>query len=468
MPLDMEIDTAYQEALDYLYSFVDYSLTRAFRYSADKFDLDRMRSFMEVLGRPDQRYPIIHIAGTKGKGSIAALCASALQAAGYRTGLYTSPHLQDYRERIQINGVPISHEDFIALVDEFRPLLDGGTPLTTFEISTALAFLYFARQGVTAAVIEVGLGGRLDATNVITPRTAVIASISYDHTQFLGSTLAEIAAEKGGIIKPGVPVVISPQKDEARIALEQIASTRGAPLVEVGRDYRYEMLEHSFEKGQSFLVWPAGGVPANGSGEPRDDETQRSQAVQLRIPLLGHHQVENAATAYAALQTAARSGIPIDEQAVQAGFARVNWPARFEILRPDPPLVVDAAHNRDSALQLRRTLEEYFPGKPVILIFGASEDKDIQGMFAELLPYTRQVVATRSYHPRALEPEALEELARPYNTPVLTTGSVEEALDEALRLAGSDALVLAAGSVFVAAGVREVWLQKQKKTIPQE
>jgi dihydrofolate synthase/folylpolyglutamate synthase len=228
------------------------------------------------------------------------------------------------------------------------------------------------------------------------------------------------------------------------------------------------MLEHSVEKGQSFLVWPAGGVPANGSGEPRDDETQRSQAVQLRIPLLGHHQVENAATAYAALQTAARSGIPIDEQAVQAGFARVNWPARFEILRPDPPLVVDAAHNRDSALQLRRTLEEYFPGKPVILIFGASEDKDIQGMFAELLPYTRQVVATRSYHPRALEPEALEELARPYNTPVLTTGSVEEALDEALRLAGSDALVLAAGSVFVAAGVREVWLQKQKKTIPQE
>lgn len=468
MPFDMEIEPAYQEALDYLYSFVDYSLTRSFRYSADKFDLERMRNFMDMLGRPDQRYPIIHIAGTKGKGSIAALCASALQAAGYRTGLYTSPHLQDFRERIQINGVPISPQDFISLVDEFRPLLDGGTPLTTFEISTALAFLYFARQGVTAAVIEVGLGGRLDATNVITPRTAVITSISYDHTQFLGSTLAEIAGEKGGIIKPGVPVVVAPQKDEARIALEQIAAGRGAPLVEVGRDYQYQMLEHSVENGQSFLVWPAGGLPANGSGEPQSDESQQAQAVQLRIPLLGHHQVENAVTAYAALQTASRSGIPIDEQAIQTGFARVSWPARFEILRPDPPLVVDAAHNRDSALQLRRTLEEYFPGKAVILIFGASEDKDIKGMFAELLPYTRQVIATRSFHPRALEPEALVELARPYNTPVLTTGSVEEALDEALRMAGSDALILAAGSVFVAAGIREVWLQKQKKTVPQD
>ena len=203
----MDIETRYQETQDYLYSFVDFSMARAVRYSPELFNLDRMIEFAHYLGDPQKSYPIIHVAGTKGKGSVAAFCAGALQAAGYKVGLYTSPHLVDYAERIQINRQPISHPELIVLVDELRPFLDKGSQLTTFEITTALAFLYFARHGVDAAVIEVGLGGRLDATNIIIPQVSVITSLSYDHTQFLGDTLAEIAGEKAGIIKPGVPVV---------------------------------------------------------------------------------------------------------------------------------------------------------------------------------------------------------------------------------------------------------------------
>ena len=257
----MDFETAYQETLDYLYSFVDYSLTRSFRYSPEKFDLGRMRSFMELLQQPQETYPIIHVAGTKGKGSVTALCAGALHAAGYRVGQYTSPHLQDYAERIQIDGRPITHADLVAVVEEIKPLLGKIPGLTTFEITTALGFLYFARQGVDAAVIEVGLGGRLDATNIVIPEVSVITSISYDHTAMLGETLTEIAGEKAGIIKPGVPVVVSPQKDEAYLAIERIAVERGAPLVQIGQDYLFAQLAHSLNGGQSMLVWPSSDQP---------------------------------------------------------------------------------------------------------------------------------------------------------------------------------------------------------------
>ncbi|HWQ83941.1 MAG TPA: folylpolyglutamate synthase/dihydrofolate synthase family protein [Anaerolineales bacterium] len=455
----MDIESRYQQTLEYLYSFVDYSLTHADRYSPEKFDLGRMRVFAEHLGSPHTLYPIIHVAGTKGKGSVSALCAAALSQAGYKVGLYTSPHLQDYNERIQVDGQPISHATLNELVDELRPYLDAGTELTTFEITTALAFLYFARQGVTAAVFEVGLGGRLDATNIITPVVSVITSISYDHTQFLGNTLTAIAGEKAGIIKPGVPVVISPQKKEARLALERVAQERGAPLIQVGQDVRYVPEARSLH-GQSLLVWPAG-EQAQAAEYLEAAEPGAWEPLRLTIPLLGHHQVENAATAYAALRVASEHGLPVSVAAIQSGFATVSWPGRFEILSEHPLVLVDSAHNRDSALKLRLALDDYFPGRPVILIFGASEDKDIDGMFAELMPRIRQVVATRSFHPRAISPEALVEYAHRFGRPASITQSVEEALDLALHLAGEEALVLAAGSIFVAAGVRDTWLKKQ-------
>ncbi len=453
----MDIETAYQQALDYLYSFIDYSLTRSFRYSAEKFNLNRMVALLQQLGNPHQAYPVIHVAGTKGKGSVSALCASALQAAGYRTGLYTSPHLEDYCERIQVDGEPISHAELAALVEEIKPHAAAIPEITTFELTTALGFLYFARKGVTAAVLEVGLGGRLDATNVVTPVVAVVTSISYDHVAVLGNTLTKIAGEKGGIIKPGIPVVISPQKDEARNVLASIAAERGSRLVEVGQDIRFASLEHSLE-GQTLWVWRADDQRRVDSLLDFGDGKGLWQPLKLTLPLLGQHQVENAATAYAALGIARERGMDIPDQAIEAGFRRVVWPARFEVLQKEPPVLLDSAHNRDSALKLRLSIDDYLSAMPVILIFGASEDKDIEGMFAELLPRVKGVVATQSIHPRAIEPGKLVELAHRYGRPAKAVLPVEEALTYAMHLAGGEAAVVVTGSVFVAAAARSAWL----------
>lgn len=447
----MEFEKDYQDTLDYLYSFVDYSLTRGFAFSPENFDLDRMRLFLQYLGHPERAYSIIHVAGTKGKGSVAAFCAAALQAAGYTVGLYTSPHLEDYAERIQVNRLPISHVSLMALVNEIRPYLDAGTKLTTFEITTALAFLYFFREKVNAAVIEVGLGGRLDATNVIDPVVTVITSISYDHTNVLGETLAEIAGEKAGIIKQGVPVVCAPQQEEARVVIERISTERQAPLIMVGRDFQFSRKSATLSSGQTLRVWRA--IEA-------DDGLQ---SAQLTIPLHGAHQVENAVTAYTALQVGRKRGLPVTDEQISAGFAQASWPARFEILQQDPPVVVDSAHNRDSALKLRQAVDEYYPGIPVVMVFGASEDKDIAGMFAELLPRVQQLVVTKSFHPRAADPQVLVQMARASDCPVVVVDRVEDALEEAMRLAGGEALVLTTGSIFVAAGVRESWYKRARE-----
>lgn len=450
----MATDT-YQKTLDYLYSFVDFSLTRSFRYTPDKFDLGRMFELMKKLGSPEMRYASIHIAGTKGKGSVASMCHSVLQAAGYKTGLYTSPHLHDYAERIQVNGQPIPHEGLTELVNEIKPIIESIDQLTTFEITTAIAFLYFARQNVDVAVIEVGLGGRLDATNIVTPVISIITSLSYDHTSVLGNTLAEIAGEKAGIIKPGVPVILAPQKEEARLVVAQVAENRNAPLVQIGRDYLYAPDSYSLER-QSFFVWPA-------SDQPELDRYIESggasewEPTKLKIRLLGYHQIENAATAYAALQVFKERAFNVKESDIMEGFARVSWPGRFEVLQRNPTVVVDSAHNRDSALRLRLALDDYFPGEKVVLIFGASEDKDLYGMFAELMPRVDLLIATQSYHPRAMEIDRIVETAHQFGKAVTIIPDVAEALEKAIRAAEDNMIVLAAGSIFVAAGVREAW-----------
>jgi len=449
---------SYQETLDYLYSFVDFSLTKATRYSAEQFDLARMQALVERLEHPERSFPIIHIAGTKGKGSVAAMCQSVLTCEGYRTGLYTSPHLHDYAERIQIDGHLIPHDELVALVEEIKPVLESIPQITTFEITTALAFVYFSRQKVDVAVIEVGLGGRLDATNVVIPVVSVITSLSYDHMFLLGNTLAEIAGEKCGIIKPGVPVVVSPQQDEALLVIEKIAAQRGAPITLVGREYLYRDISRSLS-GQTLQVWTPGEQPQVDqyiqSGEMLEWEPNH-----LTIPLLGYHQITNAATAYAALQVFADKSLPISDAAIRQGFANTNWPGRFEVLRQVPPVVIDCAHNRDSARKLRLALDDYFPGQPVILVFGASEDKDIHGMFVELMPRICEVIATRSYHPRAIEPEKLVEIAHQFGRPARIVPDVADALNEALSIAAGEKPVLATGSIFIAAGAREAWLAR--------
>lgn len=448
----------YQETLDFLYTFIDYSLQRNFRMSPEKFNLARMEALLARLGNPHLAYPVIHIAGTKGKGSVAAMCASALQAAGYRVGLYTSPHLVEYIERIRLDGREIPSEDLVALVDEIRPHLTAIPEITTFEITTALAFWYFARSGATAAVIEVGLGGRLDATNVVTPLVSVITSLSYDHAEILGDTLAKIAGEKAGIIKPGHPIVLAPQRTEAYQAVAQIAAQRAAPLIEVGRDWLYAQDSHTLD-GQSFLVWRADEQPQVNafieSGGLYEWEPTR-----LYIPLLGHHQVQNAATAYAALQTARAEGLTLREDDIRRGFAQTVWQGRFEVLQRYPPVVIDSAHNRDSALKLRLALDDYFPGQSVILLYGASEDKDIPGMFAELLPRVRRVIATQSTHPRAANAERLVALAHQAGCPARSIPDFLEAFAAARQLAAQQqAVLLVTGSIFIAAAARQAWAQ---------
>lgn len=428
----MDTEKAYNLALDYLYSFVDYSLKHVSELAKADFNLDRMFALMASLGDPQTKYPLIHVAGTKGKGSTSAMCAAALQAAGYKVGLYTSPHLEDYCERIQVNGQPIAHEEMIELVEEIKPHVTKIPMLTTFEITTALGFMAFAKRGVDAAVIEVGLGGRLDATNVVTPRVSVITSLSMDHMAVLGDTLAKIAGEKAGIIKEGVAVVSSPQKDEALEVLERVASEKNAPLTVVGRDVEFALVGASLE-GQKFRI----------------------QNSEFRIPLLGSHQITNAATAYAALKA---SGIEITDADIQKGFSQVKWPARFEVVRREPPVIFDSAHNDDSFAKLRDTLETYFPGRMVTLIFGASEDKNIPGMFREMKPKIKRLIVTRADHPRALEVEKIQQLADQAGVPNEAATPVSSALARALDLSANDgSIVLSAGSMFVTAEVMREW-----------
>lgn len=451
-------DTQYQNALDYIYSFVDYSLTRQLRYSPEKFNLDRMVHLMDLLGNPHRAYRVIHVAGTKGKGSTSAMMACALHAQGYRVGLFTSPHLQEYTERIQVNETQISKADFTALVEEIKPFVAQVEKLTTFEITTALGFLYFARQNVDVAVIEVGLGGRLDATNVVDPLVSVITALSFDHMNVLGNSIVQIASEKAGIIKPGRPVILSPQMEIAREVVEKIARERGCRYVQVGKDWLFAPWSHSLD-GQTLLVWSAQDQ-AFATDYVHSGGRSDWEPVRLNIPLLGMHQVENAATAYAALQVARDEGLEIKENAIRSGFEAVQWPARFEILRREPPVVTDSAHNPDSALRLRLAMDDYLNGKPIILVFGASEDKDIEGMFKHLMPRVRQVVATKSAHPRAMDPAEIVRLAHQFGKPAQATESVEEALSAALKCAGQDAAVVITGSVFVAAAGREVWYKR--------
>lgn len=448
-------DSKYQAALDYLYSFVDYSLTRQLRYSPEKFDLNRMKHFMNLLGNPENTYPVIHIAGTKGKGSTAAMIAAVLQAAGHRVGLYTSPHLHDYTERIQINRMQISHEKLTEFVDELKPVIAEIPELTTFEITTAIGFLYFAREKVDISIVEVGLGGRLDATNVVNPLLSVITSLSYDHMNVLGNSISEIATEKAGIIKQGRPVVLAPQIEIAKDVVEKIAAERNSEVKMVGRDYLFTPGPHSLE-GQTVYVWPAKDQSLMNAYIQNGGKTDWNPVI-LNFPLLGYHQVQNAATAYAALETARMMGVKIQESDIEKGFKEVQWSGRFEILRRDPIVIVDSAHNQDSALKLRIAMDDYLNGKMITLVFGVSEDKDIHGMFEQLLPKVKYFIATKSIHPRAAEPEKLVELAQQYGKPSFVTHGIEEALHLANKMAGKHGAIVIAGSIFVAAAAIETW-----------
>jgi dihydrofolate synthase/folylpolyglutamate synthase len=425
----------YQAAADYILSFADYE--RASR-AAVIFDTSRIRAILGRLGQPHLAAKSVHIAGTKGKGSTAAMIASVMTASGYKTGLYTSPHLHSFTERIQIDGTPIEQEKFAALVQKLRPDFDDFNQLgvygelTTFEILTALAFIHFKDKEVDFQVLETGLGGRLDATNVVHPEVCAITSISLDHTEVLGHTLAQIAAEKAGIIKPGCIVVSAPQRPEARSVMSSICHERGARLIEVGQHIVWSITERS-DSSQSFRL--------NGLGGSYD----------LTIPLLGEHQLDNAAVAVGVAEALASLGARISAESIATGLSRVSWPGRLQVLRRHPLLVVDGAHNADSAGRLVKALPQYFRFDDVVLVVGTSREKDIAGIIDQLLPLSRKVIVTRSRNPRAADVSALATEFSKRGVKPRESETVESAVALALREVGPRDIICVTGSLFVVA-----------------
>jgi dihydrofolate synthase/folylpolyglutamate synthase len=435
--------SSYQDALDYIYQFTDYEKRGFAIYAPENYDLGRVTRLLDLLDSPQDSFQSVHIAGTKGKGSTAAMIESVLRAQGFRTGLYTSPHLHTFRERIQANGKMISEADVARLVHTMRPMVAQVDDITTFEVMTCLAFAWYAEQAVEWAVLEVGMGGRLDATNVVKPAVAVITPISYDHVATLGNTLTKIAREKAGIIKPGVPAVSSPQYEEALAVVEATCNQRAAPLVLVGRGWTWEADDSDLD-GQTFTVHHGSEV-----------------LEALWIPLLGKHQLSNATTALAALAQLQANGVHISETAIREGLAAVRWPGRMEILGHHPLLVADGAHNVDSANKLRAALDDSFDYENLILVMGASSDHATPDMLNALLCGVQRAIFTQSQHPRAATPLQLREQAIPLGFEPEICESVSEALDLALAEAGPEDLICCTGSLFIVAEVREAWFARQ-------
>jgi dihydrofolate synthase/folylpolyglutamate synthase len=406
------------------------------------YDLRRVNELLAYLGNPHQKARSVHITGTNGKGSVAAMVASALTVCGYNTGLYTSPHLHNWRERIRVDGELISEEELARLVARLKPQVEVVNEratygkLTTFEFLTVLAFVYFGQRGVEFQVLEVGMGGRFDATNVITPTVCIITPINFDHTDVLGNTLAEIAAEKSGIIKPGSTVVISPQLDEAAEVIKKTCRECGAQLIAVGSDVTWEGLGFDLDRQLLRVQGRKGGY-------------------ELAIPLLGQHQLDNAATAVAALEVLADKGFNISREGIINGLGRVSWPGRFQILNRHPLVVVDGAHNIGAARRLKQSIEQYLDFDRAILVIGASFDKDIASIVSELFSLFDKVIVTRSRHPRAMALAPLAaEFAR-HGVKALIAEDVPSALSRALALAGGKDLICIAGSLFIVAEAME-------------
>jgi dihydrofolate synthase/folylpolyglutamate synthase len=442
--------SAYRDALGFIYGLSN--LEAAGSRAAEHFDLSRMERLLTELGSPETQFKSVHVAGTKGKGSVCAMLESILRSAGHRTGLYISPHLHTFRERIRVAGEYISEDEFGSWVDRIKPLVAAIPGTSTFEAATAIGLAHFARQDVDIAVLEVGLGGRLDATNVVTPLVSVITSISRDHTDVLGDTLAKIAYEKAGIIKPGISVVSAPQPAEALQVIQAMSTEREAPLTLVGRDWCWQSIRADLD-GQTFSLLRNGSPVAAYSS--------------LSIPLLGDHQLINATTAVAAGAVLRDSGVGISEDAVRDGLKQVHWPARLEILGRQPLVIIDGAHNDESCRRLAQAIRDHFDYNRVVAIFGTSADKDNAAMLEALRglePST--VIISRADHPRATVPAVLRSIAQSFGLHCLIIPSTTDALDRALSLAAKDDLICACGSLFVAAEIREAWMVRAGLPLP--
>ncbi len=460
----------YQEALAYLYSLSNFERGGPFTRNPEE-NLPRESRLLEALGNPQLSYTKTLIAGTKGKGSTAAYIEHVLREAGVRTGLYTQPDLHTFRERMRVKGRLISEDEVAELVPIIRTAAEAIQqrqefgPFITYEIATALALYYFHRQHVQHAVLEVGLGGRLDATNVTHPLVSVIASISYDHTQILGETLTEIATEKAGIIKPEGLVVTSARPPEALLAIAAVCQRQRARMIRIGAadgdpaqaevesghlpalHYRYQ-LEERTEVHQRFTAW-----------------TPERTYTSLEIPLAGQHQLENATLALATLEVLLNQGISWDEQALRDGMRTVRWPARIDVVEHNPTIVVDGAHNADSMEKLLLALHDSFALHRLIVVLSLARDKDLVGV-AKALAHVDVVILTRMVNPRAATIESMQEAFAEHAPQVemYTTQDSRAAMHLALDLAGRSDLICATGSLYLAGEVLR-WAASRGDTV---
>ena len=412
-----------------------------------KFDLANISALAARMHHPERRFRSVHIAGTNGKGSTAAMIESILGAAGYRTGLFTSPHLERINERIRVAGQEVADEDFAASFTRLHALIEEmlasgalAAHPTFFECLTAIAFDVFARSRVEFAVLEVGMGGRLDATNVVTPEVSVITHIGFDHEAFLGHSIAQIASEKAGIIKRGIPVISSVTDPIAGEVIRRRAAELSAPLVETDCAYRIESPESAARRSRIRVSELRGGFTA-----------------ELEIPLPGRHQVRNALAAIATVRLLAEKGAHINSNHVREGIANVRWPGRLEQIAERPEVFLDGAHNPAGARELASFFEEHFSGRKILLVFGAVRDKSVEEIAEILFPRAGEVFITAPKNSRAISAEALAEMTRGLARTLHVIAEPCEALGRAISAAGPEGIVVAAGSLYLIGDLRRWW-----------
>lgn len=432
------IERSYQDTLNWIHSTMRFG---------SKPGLERISKLLELLGNPERGGKFLHVAGTNGKGSVTAYIASVLKEAGYRTGMYISPYLEDFRERIMLNNRKIPKQDLCEVADTARRAVEemlrlGHEHPTEFELITAMALLWYSKSQCDYVSLEVGLGGRFDATNVVRPCVSVITTIDYDHTDRLGNTLAQIAFEKSGIIKRQIPVVTGALEDEAFDVISKRALQESSALVGVGTNarsvVRWEETSYSLE-GQTINLYGP-------TFEYKD----------LYIPLLGRHQQLNAALAVAAIHAATPENnyrsIYVDEQAVRQGISKTVWPGRFEVLHRDPLVILDGAHNPHGARALAKALDDV--KVPIICVFGMLKDKSYAEATSAIVPRCEEVIVTAPDTPRALDPNELAQEVKKHCSRVWVESDLEKALEKALDSAGSSKAVLCCGSLYLVGPAR--------------
>jgi len=451
---------SYTEALEFIHGLNRFGT---------KLGLQNITKLLEILGNPHTEMKIIHVAGTNGKGSTCSMIDSILRAKGYRVGLYTSPYLEVFNERMRVNGVNISDDDLAKLTQRVMEAVfymrenNLGSP-TEFEVVTAIGFLYFKEQAVDFLVLEVGMGGRLDATNVVMPQVSIITPISMDHEQYLGNTLSDIAYEKCGIIKPNIPVIAAPQDEEAMRVIEDVCKSRGCALRKVNGEGRIDGNNDSIS--YKFLH-------DNLKGLFFDLRTPRALYQGLNIELLGVHQIENAATAVGAVEALEQYGVSVGKAAVYEGLKNAKWPGRLEIICHDPTVLIDGAHNIAGIQTLKKALERHFSQKKKILVLGILEDKDYTHMIEQLVPMADIVISTVPDNPRALSSEKLvstilevfpnkvvigdeENTIDEDRIRLYSRKEIEAAIDLANALANPEDMIIYAGSLYMIGTVRSL------------